>query len=81
MPADLGPLPGSSVGAGAGRVDEERIEQLLGTLRGLVGLDEVKAEVSDMVDLLASARRRQAAGLPAPSVSRHLIFAGPPGTG
>jgi SpoVK/Ycf46/Vps4 family AAA+-type ATPase len=81
MPDDLGPLPGSSVGAGAGRVDEERIEQLLATLRGLVGLDEVKAEVSDMVDLLASARRRQAMGLPAPSVSRHLIFAGPPGTG
>jgi SpoVK/Ycf46/Vps4 family AAA+-type ATPase len=81
LPEDLGPLPGSSVGAGAGRVDEERIEQLLGTLRGLVGLDEVKAEVSDMVDLLASARRRQAMGLPAPSVSRHLIFAGPPGTG
>jgi len=81
LPEDLGPLPGSSVGAGAGRVDVERIVQLLGTLRGLVGLDEVKAEVSDMVDLLASARRRQAAGLPAPSVSRHLIFAGPPGTG
>jgi SpoVK/Ycf46/Vps4 family AAA+-type ATPase len=81
LPDDLGPLPGSSVGAGAGRVDDERIEQLLGTLRGLVGLDEVKAEVSDMVDLLASARRRQAMGLPAPSVSRHLIFAGPPGTG
>ncbi|PWV80015.1 AAA+-type ATPase, SpoVK/Ycf46/Vps4 family [Prauserella marina] len=81
LPVDLGPLPGSSVGAGAGRADEERIEQLLGKLRALVGLDEVKSEVSDMVDLLASARRRQAAGLPAPSVSRHLIFAGPPGTG
>ncbi|MDA3629323.1 AAA family ATPase [Saccharopolyspora sp. WRP15-2] len=81
LPDDLGPLPGSSVGAGAGRVDEERIEQLLGTLQGLVGLDEVKSEVSAMVDLLTSARRRQAAGLPVPSVSRHLIFAGPPGTG
>nr|WP_179725448.1 AAA family ATPase [Saccharopolyspora hordei] len=81
LPQDLGPLPGSSVGAGAGRVDEERIEQLLGTLHGLVGLEEVKAEVSAMVDLLTSARRRQAAGLPVPSVSRHLIFAGPPGTG
>ncbi|RKT83052.1 AAA+-type ATPase, SpoVK/Ycf46/Vps4 family [Saccharopolyspora antimicrobica] len=81
LPEDLGPLPGSSVGAGAGRVDEERIDQLLGTLQALVGLDEVKAEVSAMVDLLTSARRRQAAGLPVPSVSRHLIFAGPPGTG
>ncbi|WP_447002019.1 AAA family ATPase [Saccharothrix isguenensis] len=81
MPEDLGPLPGAAVGAGAGRVDEERVEELLGRLRGLVGLDEVKVEVAGMVDLLASARQRQAAGLPVPSLSRHLIFAGPPGTG
>ncbi|TPW76685.1 AAA family ATPase [Schumannella sp. 10F1B-5-1] len=81
VPDDLGPLPGSSIGAGVGRVDEERVDQLLGTLRELVGLDDVKAEVEGMVDLLTSARRRQAAGLPAPSLSRHLIFAGPPGTG
>ncbi|UVS79691.1 AAA family ATPase [Actinokineospora sp. UTMC 2448] len=81
LPQDLGPLPGAAVGAGAGRVDAERVEQLLGTLRGLVGLDEVKTEVAAMVDLLASARRRQAAGLPVPSLGRHLIFAGPPGTG
>ncbi|MFT7841843.1 AAA family ATPase [Saccharothrix sp. BKS2] len=81
LPEDLGPLPGSAVGAGAGRVDEERVEELLGRLRGLVGLDEVKREVAGMVDLLASARQRQAAGLPVPSLSRHLIFAGPPGTG
>lgn len=81
VPDDLGPLPGSSIGAGVGRVDEERVDQLLGTLRELVGLDDVKEEVQGMVDLLTSARRRQAAGLPAPSLSRHLIFAGPPGTG
>ncbi len=81
IPDDLGPLPGSSIGAGVGRVDEERVEQLLSTLRELVGLGDVKSEVEGMVDLLTSARRRQAAGLPAPSLSRHLIFAGPPGTG
>ncbi|MFD2420767.1 AAA family ATPase [Amycolatopsis pigmentata] len=81
LPEDLGPLPGSAVGAGAGRVDSERVDQLLDTLRGLVGLAEVKSEVAAMVDLLASSRQRQAAGLPVPSLSRHLIFAGPPGTG
>ncbi|MET0135809.1 MAG: AAA family ATPase, partial [Kibdelosporangium sp.] len=81
MPEDLGPLPGSAVGAGAGHADEERVEQLLGTLHGLVGLAEVKQEVEALVDLLASSRARQAAGLPVPSLSRHLIFAGPPGTG
>lgn len=80
-PEDIGPLPGSSVGAGGGRVDEEQVEQLLTTLRNLVGLEEVKDEVAGVVDLLTSARRRQAAGLPMPSLSRHLIFAGPPGTG
>lgn len=81
IPDDLGPLPGSSIGAGVGRVDEERVEQLLSTLRELVGLEGVKAEVEGMVDLLTSANRRRAAGLPAPPLSRHLIFAGPPGTG
>ena len=34
-----------------------------------------------MVDLLATTRARVAAGLPAPSISRHLVFLGPPGTG
>ncbi|GLZ38950.1 AAA family ATPase [Actinokineospora sp. NBRC 105648] len=81
MPEDLGPLPGSGVGAGAGRVDEEQVERMLDDLRGLVGLDDVKREVASMVDLLASARQRQEANLPVPSLSRHLIFAGPPGTG
>ncbi|OLR93401.1 hypothetical protein BJP25_17845 [Actinokineospora bangkokensis] len=81
LPDDLGPLPGAAVGAGAGRFDEERVEELLGKLRNLVGLADVKQEVAAMVDLLASARQRQAAGLPVPSLSRHLIFAGPPGTG
>src|SRR4029453_16208862 len=31
--------------------------------------------------LLAPVRTRVRAGLPAPPVSRHLVFAGPPGTG
>jgi len=47
----------------------------------MIGLGEVKREVADLVDLLASARARREAGLPAPSTSRHLVFAGPPGTG
>ncbi|WP_026422627.1 AAA family ATPase [Actinokineospora inagensis] len=81
LPADLGPLPGSGIGAGAGRVDDEQVERLLDELRGLVGLEEVKREVASMVDLLASARQRREANLPVPSLSRHLVFAGPPGTG
>ncbi|MGI5229464.1 right-handed parallel beta-helix repeat-containing protein [Actinoallomurus sp. CA-142502] len=81
LPEDLGRLPGGGVGAGAGTDDTERVDALLTELQRMVGLDEVKREVGNMVDLLASSRQRIAAGLPAPSLSRHLIFAGPPGTG
>ena len=49
----------------------------MATLDGMVGLASVKREVSNMVNLLATARRRNDAGLPVPSLSRHLIFAGP----
>jgi SpoVK/Ycf46/Vps4 family AAA+-type ATPase len=81
LPEDIGALPNSGVGAGAGAVDKEQVDQLLNELRSMVGLEDVKHDVQSMVDLLASVRHRQAAGLPAPPVSRHLIFAGPPGTG
>ncbi|MBB5159981.1 right-handed parallel beta-helix repeat-containing protein [Saccharopolyspora phatthalungensis] len=81
LPEDIGALPGSGIGAGAANVDTDKVESLLNKLQQMVGLAEVKHEVSNMVDLLASARQRQAAGLPVPSLSRHLIFGGPPGTG
>ncbi|MFY1632201.1 right-handed parallel beta-helix repeat-containing protein [Solwaraspora sp. WMMB335] len=81
LPEDLPDLPVGGVGAGAGAGDTERVETLLAELERMVGLGDVKREVASLVDLLASARQRQAAGLPAPPISRHLIFAGPPGTG
>src|SRR3569833_1096095 len=81
LPADLAPPPGGGVGAGAGASDTGRGDSLLAELQQMVGLADVKREVGNMVDLLASSRQRIAAGLPAPPLSRHLIFAGPPGTG
>jgi SpoVK/Ycf46/Vps4 family AAA+-type ATPase len=81
LPEDIPGLPQGSIGAGAGAGDSDQVDALLNELRLMVGLTDVKKEVSNMVDLIASARQREAAGLPAPNVSRHLIFAGPPGTG
>ncbi|MEV6229736.1 right-handed parallel beta-helix repeat-containing protein [Saccharopolyspora shandongensis] len=81
LPEDIGALPGSGVGAGAANTDMAKVDLLLNKLHQMVGLGDVKQEVGNMVDLLASARQRQAAGLPVPSLSRHLIFGGPPGTG
>ncbi|MGH3661451.1 MAG: AAA family ATPase [Micromonosporaceae bacterium] len=57
------------------------VTPLLAELNAMVGLAAVKREVSGLIDLLASVRARARAGLPTPSVSRHLVFSGPPGTG
>jgi SpoVK/Ycf46/Vps4 family AAA+-type ATPase len=59
----------------------EVVGQLLGKLNAMVGLDAVKREVTDVIDLIASTEARRRAGLPAPVMSRHLVFAGAPGTG
>ncbi|MFD9887827.1 right-handed parallel beta-helix repeat-containing protein [Amycolatopsis sp. NPDC059027] len=50
-------------------------------LTALVGLDGVKHQVTTLINLNQMAKRRQRAGLPGLPMSRHLIFAGPPGTG
>jgi Holliday junction resolvasome RuvABC ATP-dependent DNA helicase subunit len=50
-------------------------------LENLVGLAGVKAEVTSLINLNKMAKRRMDAGLSAPPMARHLVFAGAPGTG
>ncbi|MCW2873690.1 right-handed parallel beta-helix repeat-containing protein [Actinacidiphila oryziradicis] len=54
---------------------------VLAELDALVGLGSVKLEVRALIDLIAVGKRRQQAGLKAPSLRRHLVFTGSPGTG
>ncbi|MFD3404961.1 right-handed parallel beta-helix repeat-containing protein [Kribbella sp. NPDC058693] len=61
--------------------DDETLEDVLEELEQQVGLDRVKRDVQSMVKLMQTVRMRQEAGLPAPPLSRHLVFAGNPGTG
>jgi dephospho-CoA kinase len=56
-------------------------EDVLGDMDALVGLDGVKREVRTLIDLISVGRRREQAGLKAPSPRRHLVFTGSPGTG
>ncbi|MEW1724901.1 right-handed parallel beta-helix repeat-containing protein [Streptomyces sp. NPDC093109] len=56
-------------------------DAMLAKLEAMIGLGAVKREVTDLVSLLSTAKQREAAGLPAPRISQHLIFSGPPGTG
>jgi Holliday junction resolvasome RuvABC ATP-dependent DNA helicase subunit len=57
------------------------VEDLLDELDALVGLDDVKDEVHRQVALLRVAQLREAAGMKPPTVSRHMVFVGNPGTG
>ncbi|MCL6734805.1 right-handed parallel beta-helix repeat-containing protein [Streptomyces neyagawaensis] len=60
---------------------EDTLEDLLAELDGLAGLDKVKNDVSSLVKLMRTVRRREEMGLAAPPLSRHLVFTGNPGTG
>jgi Holliday junction resolvasome RuvABC ATP-dependent DNA helicase subunit len=79
-PSDVGDAAAAAV-APQGEQDSRSLPGLLTQLREMVGLDAVKTEVENMINLVAAARRRKEAGLPAPRLSHHVIFAGPPGTG
>ncbi|SDJ54304.1 Right handed beta helix region [Actinokineospora alba] len=57
------------------------LEGPLAELDELIGLDGVKHEVLGLINLIKMSQRRKALGLPMPPMSRHLVFAGPPGTG
>nr|WP_206328415.1 right-handed parallel beta-helix repeat-containing protein [Streptomyces sp. S3(2020)] len=76
LPQDVGEEAAAAV-SGEGPVGGDPLTRL----GDMVGLSGVKRDVTDLVNLLATARRREAAGLPAPRISHHLVFTGPPGTG
>lgn len=57
------------------------LEELLAELDALVGLSRVKAEIRQQTQLLRIEKLRTEAGLTAPTLTRHLVFLGNPGTG
>ncbi|UOZ03257.1 right-handed parallel beta-helix repeat-containing protein [Amycolatopsis sp. WQ 127309] len=59
----------------------EVLDGPLGELESLVGLAGVKKEVTGLINLIRMSQMRERMGLPMPPMSRHLVFAGPPGTG
>ncbi|TCO48686.1 ATPase family protein associated with various cellular activities (AAA) [Kribbella antiqua] len=57
------------------------VEELLAELDELTGLAKVKREVHRQVAVLRVEKLRTEAGLKSPTITRHLVFVGNPGTG
>ncbi|MFD8088536.1 AAA family ATPase, partial [Kitasatospora sp. NPDC059722] len=71
----------AAVARAAAGEEEPTAPGLLDRLRAMVGLAAAKEQVEDLVNLTRQTRRRIEAGLPAATISHHLVFSGPPGTG
>lgn len=56
-------------------------DDLFSELENLTGLQEVKKEVSSIINLLKLQKIRKEKGLPELPISRHLVFSGNPDTG
>ena len=75
------PLVGVIMGSRSDWETMRHASEALAELRGLVGLDDIKAEIERLKDLIVVQTRRREAGKRVPEISMHLVFSGPPGTG
>ncbi|MDQ3820598.1 MAG: AAA family ATPase, partial [Acidobacteriota bacterium] len=57
------------------------LDELLKELDALIGLDNVKSEVRELINFLKVQKMREEKGLHRIPVSRHMVFYGNPGTG
>ena len=61
--------------------DEDTLEKVLQELNELIGLDNVKKDISELINLLEIQKKRTAQGLKNTEITLHTVFLGPPGTG
>lgn len=62
-------------------ISKESVESILEELNSYVGLNKVKEEISQLIDLLQMRKKREENGLKNPQMTYHLCFMGNPGTG
>ena len=62
-------------------VEADTLESLLDELNSMIGLDEVKYEVTSIMNLFRVKALREKMGMDMPPLSKHLVFSGNPGTG
>ena len=71
----------SVAGAPAAPDEPDDLDAALAELSELVGLDSVKRQVNMLVNLIQVQRMREAQGMKATDISKHMVFLGNPGTG
>lgn len=62
-------------------IPHDELEALLKPLSSMIGMENIKKDVSDLVHLLHARIIREKHGLPVMPIVLHSIFSGPPGTG
>jgi len=62
-------------------VKHKSLDELMAELDALIGLERVKREIHRQVAILRVERLRADAGMKSPTITRHLVFTGNPGTG
>lgn len=61
--------------------NDEELNNLLRELEDLIGLTEVKKEITSLINLIKVKRLREKYHLPQLEMSYHMVFSGSPGTG
>lgn len=61
--------------------EKPSFDELMAQLEALVGLESVKKDVKNLVNLMKVRKLRQQNELPVPPMSLHMVFMGNPGTG
>ncbi len=79
--AEPEPAPPTPEATSTAPVKHKSLEELLAELDALIGLDRVKREIHRQVAILRVERLRAEAGMRSPTITRHLVFTGNPGTG
>ncbi|MEH1794778.1 AAA family ATPase [Nostoc sp.] len=69
------------INANQPEVVTNELQLCLDQLNSLTGLSAVKSTVQELVNIAKVAQMQAQAGIKAPSITRHLVFTGNPGTG
>lgn len=74
-------VPAEEAAAEQADVPAESIEDLKAELQTYIGLEHIKEEVQDLINLVTVHQLRRQHDLPVADLSLHMVFSGNPGTG